>query len=219
MNSAATSGFVTFPIALRGKVVRGHRSRGILYGASRGRAQLCRSASDSVAPSRSSTAADTRSPHSSSSIADHGAFGNAGMHAQHLFDFERGHLEPAGLDDVDADAAEQPERTASSTARSPVRNQSPRPSTRSGRPERESTGDPVRFPPAAASTRETQLGPRTSSSPALPAGTSAPCSSTSRTSTPGSGDRQSRAAARRRPDSTTPCRSPSSHSARAACVL
>ena len=40
--------------------------------------------------------------------ADNRAFGNRRMRSQHLFDLECRHLEAAGLDDVDAGAAEQP---------------------------------------------------------------------------------------------------------------
>src|SRR5690348_18272049 len=60
VNSFTTSGFVTFPMAFRGRTVTDRRARGILYGAIRSLAHRCNASSVSASPEpRSSTAAQT----------------------------------------------------------------------------------------------------------------------------------------------------------------
>src|SRR5450759_3220673 len=68
VSSVVTSGLTTLPMALRGSAATQRRSLGTLYGARRAFVHACSSSSESAAPGRSSTAADTRSPHSGSGM-------------------------------------------------------------------------------------------------------------------------------------------------------
>ncbi len=102
-----TSGLRTLPSVLRGSSSTNRKRDGTLAAASCCLPHARRSSGSRSAPAAGTTAAHTRSPHSSSAMPTTAQSAIAGMGAVHLLDLERRHLLPAGLDDVDRRAAEQ----------------------------------------------------------------------------------------------------------------